>query len=45
MVIRDELQDAIAQMLAHNGPVLVNAHVTKEETVTQWWLPAKKQRR
>lgn len=43
MVIRsrDELQDAIAQMLAHNGPVLVDAHVTKDENCYPMVAPGK----
>lgn len=38
---RDELQDAIAQMLAHNGPVLVDAHVTKDENCYPMVAPGK----
>lgn len=43
MVIRnrDELQGAIAQMLAHNGPVLVDAHVTKDENCYPMVAPGK----
>jgi len=43
MVIRsrDELKDAIAQMLAHNGPVLVDAHVTKDENCYPMVAPGK----
>jgi acetolactate synthase-1/2/3 large subunit len=43
MVIRsrDELPDAIAQMLAHNGPVLVDAHVTKDENCYPMVAPGK----
>lgn len=43
MVIRDraELKDAIAEMLAHNGPVLVNAHVTKDENCYPMVAPGK----
>jgi acetolactate synthase-1/2/3 large subunit len=43
MVIRsrDELQDAIAEMLAHNGPVLVNAYVTKDENCYPMVAPGK----
>lgn len=43
IVIRntDELKDAIAQMLAHNGPVLVNAHVTKDENCYPMVIPGK----
>ena len=28
---REELKDAIAEMIAHDGPVVVNAYVTKDE--------------
>lgn len=28
---RDELKDAIAEMLAHNGPVVLDAHVKRDE--------------
>ncbi len=38
---RDELKDAIAQMLAHNGPVLVDAHVTKDENCYPMVAPGK----
>lgn len=38
---RDELQDAIAEMLAHNGPVLVDAHVTKDENCYPMVAPGK----
>ena len=43
MVIRsrDELQDAIAEMLAHNGPVLVDVHVTKDENCYPMVAPGK----
>jgi len=43
MVIRsrDQLQDAIAEMLAHNGPVLVDARVTKDENCYPMVAPAK----
>lgn len=43
MVIRsrDELPEAIAQMLAHNGPVLVDAHVTKDENCYPMIAPGK----
>lgn len=43
MVIRsrDQLQDAIAEMLAHNGPVLVDAHVTKDENCYPMVAPGK----
>ncbi|WP_256478962.1 biosynthetic-type acetolactate synthase large subunit [Chroococcidiopsis sp. CCMEE 29] len=38
---RDELPDAIAAMLAHNGPVLVDAHVTKDENCYPMVAPGK----
>ena len=38
---RDELQDAIAQMLAHNGPVLVEVRVTKDENCYPMVAPGK----
>ncbi|HEY9847082.1 MAG TPA: thiamine pyrophosphate-dependent enzyme, partial [Candidatus Caenarcaniphilales bacterium] len=38
---RSELSPAIAQMLAHQGPVLVNAHVTKEENCYPMVAPGK----
>jgi acetolactate synthase-1/2/3 large subunit len=43
MVIRhrDELKDAIAEMLAHNGPVIVNAHVTRDENCYPMVAPGK----
>ena len=43
MVIRsrDQLPDAIAEMLAHNGPVLVDAHVTKDENCYPMVAPGK----
>jgi acetolactate synthase-1/2/3 large subunit len=43
IVIRDhsELKDAIAEMLAHNGPVLVDAHVTKDENCYPMVAPGK----
>jgi len=43
MVIRDraELKDAIAEMLAHNGPVLMDAHVTKDENCYPMVAPGK----
>ena len=43
MVIRnrDELQDAITEMLAHNGPVLIDAHVTKDENCYPMVAPGK----
>jgi acetolactate synthase I/II/III large subunit len=43
MVISDrsELKDAIAEMLAHNGPVLVNAQVTRDENCYPMVAPGK----
>ncbi|MBE9180388.1 biosynthetic-type acetolactate synthase large subunit [Oculatella sp. LEGE 06141] len=43
MVIRhpSELQDAIAEMLAHDGPVLVNAEVYREENCYPMVAPGK----
>jgi len=43
MVIRsrNELQDAIAEMLAHDGPVLVDAHVTRDENCYPMVAPGK----
>ncbi|MEH2413087.1 biosynthetic-type acetolactate synthase large subunit [Nostoc sp.] len=43
MVISDrsELKDAIAEMLAHNGPVIVNAHVTRDENCYPMVIPGK----
>lgn len=43
MVIRDraELKDAISEMLAHNGPVLVDAHVTRDENCYPMVAPGK----
>ncbi len=38
---RDELKDAVAEMLAHNGPVLVDAHVTKDENCYPMVAPGK----
>ncbi len=38
---REELSDAIAQMLAHNGPVLVDAHVTRDENCYPMVAPGK----
>ena len=38
---RDQLPEAIAEMLAHNGPVLVNAHVTKDENCYPMVVPGK----
>ena len=43
MVIRDraELKDAIAQMLAHKGPVLIDVHVTRDENCYPMVAPGK----
>jgi acetolactate synthase I/II/III large subunit len=43
MVIRnsEELKDAIAEMLAHNGPVIVDARVTKDENCYPMVAPGK----
>lgn len=43
MVIRhrDELSDAIAEMLAHNGPVVVDARITKDENCYPMVAPGK----
>ncbi|MEH1930187.1 biosynthetic-type acetolactate synthase large subunit [Nostoc sp.] len=43
MVISDrsELKDAIAEMLAHNGPVIVNVHVTRDENCYPMVIPGK----
>jgi acetolactate synthase-1/2/3 large subunit len=43
MVIRsrEELKDAIAEMLAHDGPVIVNAYVTKDENCYPMVAPGK----
>ena len=38
---RDQLKDAVAEMLAHNGPVLVDAHVTKDENCYPMVAPGK----
>ena len=38
---RDELKDAIAEMLAHNGPVLLNAQVKKDENCYPMVPPGK----
>jgi acetolactate synthase-1/2/3 large subunit len=38
---RDELKDAIAEMLAHNGPVIMNVHVTKDENCYPMIAPGK----
>jgi acetolactate synthase I/II/III large subunit len=43
MVVNDraQLQDAIAEMLAHNGPVLLDAHVTRDENCYPMIAPGK----
>ncbi|MEH2296088.1 biosynthetic-type acetolactate synthase large subunit [Nostoc sp.] len=43
MVISDrsELKDAIAEMLSHNGPVIVNVHVTRDENCYPMVIPGK----
>jgi acetolactate synthase-1/2/3 large subunit len=43
MVISDrsQLKDAIAEMLAHNGPVIVNVHVTRDENCYPMVAPGK----
>lgn len=43
MIIRDraELKEAIAEMLAHHGPVLVDARVTKDENCYPMVAPGK----
>ncbi|MFQ4142185.1 biosynthetic-type acetolactate synthase large subunit [Chlorogloeopsis sp. ULAP02] len=38
---RDELPNAIAEMLAHNGPVIIDAHVTKDENCYPMVAPGK----
>jgi acetolactate synthase-1/2/3 large subunit len=38
---REELKDAIAEMLAHDGPVIVNAYVTKDENCYPMVAPGK----
>jgi acetolactate synthase-1/2/3 large subunit len=38
---RDQLQNAIAEMLAHDGPVLVDAHVTRDENCYPMVAPGK----
>jgi acetolactate synthase-1/2/3 large subunit len=38
---RDELKDAIAEILAHNGPVLVDIHVTRDENCYPMVAPGK----
>ncbi len=38
---REELKEAIAEMLAHDGPVIVNAYVTKDENCYPMVAPGK----
>jgi acetolactate synthase-1/2/3 large subunit len=38
---RDELKNAIAEILAHNGPVLVDIHVTRDENCYPMVAPGK----
>jgi len=38
---REDLPKAIAEMLAHNGPVLVDAHVTRDENCYPMVAPGK----
>jgi acetolactate synthase-1/2/3 large subunit len=38
---RDELKDAIAQILAHDGPVVVDVHVKKDENCYPMVAPGK----
>ncbi len=38
---RDEIKEAIAEMLAHNGPVLMDARVTKDENCYPMVAPGK----
>ena len=38
---REELADKIAEMLAHNGPVIVNVHVTRDENCYPMVAPGK----
>ena len=38
---RSELPEAIAEMLAHNGPVLLDAHVTRDENCYPMVAPGK----
>ncbi|MBP5974580.1 biosynthetic-type acetolactate synthase large subunit [Brasilonema sp. CT11] len=38
---REELKDAIAEMLAHDGPVIVNVHVTRDENCYPMIAPGK----
>lgn len=38
---REQLKDAIAEMLAHNGPVILDVHVTKDENCYPMVAPGK----
>ncbi|OYD89554.1 acetolactate synthase, large subunit, biosynthetic type [Nostoc sp. 'Peltigera membranacea cyanobiont' 210A] len=38
---RSQLKDAIAEMLAHNGPVILNVHVTRDENCYPMVAPGK----
>jgi acetolactate synthase I/II/III large subunit len=38
---RDELRDAVAEMLAHQGPVLLDAHVVRDENCYPMVAPGK----
>ena len=38
---RDELKDAVAQMLAYNGPVLMDIHVKRNENCYPMVAPGK----
>ena len=38
---REELADKIAEMLAHNGPVIVNVHITRDENCYPMVAPGK----
>jgi acetolactate synthase I/II/III large subunit len=38
---REELADKIAEMLAHDGPVIVNVHVTRDENCYPMVAPGK----
>ncbi|WP_103125475.1 biosynthetic-type acetolactate synthase large subunit [Nostoc cycadae] len=38
---REQLKDAIAEMLAHNGPVILNVHVTRDENCYPMVAPGK----
>jgi acetolactate synthase-1/2/3 large subunit len=38
---RSQLKDAIAEMLAHKGPVILNVHVTRDENCYPMVVPGK----